>query len=355
MNNLNIRPGMIIVALDGDGIGKKCGRAVLADDVDALHEVSRRIDAAQDLILNWASNRDGIKISGGGDEAVIALDNKYRKDIEPLRQEIEKKFDYTISVGVGKSLSEAGTALLVAKLRGKNRVVYFNKYIKEDIKKAKRRVREKRASQEEYKLAEAYLEKSELMVKTCELHKAGPISQPIGKPIAGKNMVAGHPSKGLMGTSDIGASVRGEDGKVNMGRAKREAKTSLEAERAIPKPNLGKAEIAKLCGLHKSKLCDIHKSDEGAHIHDGNEDNRVDDCAMCQDLDAQENADGTAGMHDNCPACQQYDEADQNTGHIDDCPYCQTENITESQANPQSMKIVANVLGVQSMIRSNPV
>lgn len=90
MNNLNVRPGMIIVALDGDGIGKKCGRAVLADDVDALHEVSRRIDAAQDLILNWASNRDGIKISGGGDEAVIALDGEYRQDIESLRKEIEK-------------------------------------------------------------------------------------------------------------------------------------------------------------------------------------------------------------------------------------------------------------------------
>lgn len=101
---------------------------------------------------------------------------------------------------------------------------------------------------------------------------------------------------------------------------------------------------SKTCELHKSKICDLHKSEEPKHEilpgqDDGcpycaeNEDNRTDDCALCQDLDAQENADGTAGMHD-CDMCQNYDASKQNTGGIDDCPYCQTENITASQQNP---------------------
>lgn len=161
MAKIDIKPGMVFIALDGDGIGKKVGRAVIANDFDELSKVSARIDAAQDFILHWAKQIDGIKISGGGDEATIAIPKEAEKYIESLRKDIEHAFGYTISVGVGKSLSEAGTALLVAKLRGKDRIVHFNEEIKKEIKKAKRRVREHRATQEEYKLSEAYLEKKE--------------------------------------------------------------------------------------------------------------------------------------------------------------------------------------------------
>lgn len=250
-----IRPGMLYVAVDGDGIGKLVGRAVIANDVEELHKVSARIDAAQEYINNWCKQNDGIKISGGGDESTMCIKPEARDKIKELRSGIEKSFGYTISVGVGKNLSEAGTALLVAKLRGKNRVIYFNKHINDDIKKAKRRVKEKRASPDEYKLAEAYLEKSESMI----------------------------------------------------------------------------------CNLHKNKLCDLHKNEDDKpqikqHNHE-NENDRTDDCAMCQYIDAQENADGTAGMHDDCPACQELDQttasANANEGH-DDCPYC-----NEMQANPE--------------------
>ena len=150
-----IKPGMLFLFVDGDSIGAMCGRAVIANDVEKLRSVSSRIDAAQEFIQNWCAQVGGIKISGGGDEASMQIPESSKDKIKDLRMSIEKSFGYTISVGVGKNLSEAGTALLVAKLRGKDRVVWFNKKIKEDIKKAKRRVREGRANQEEYKLSEA--------------------------------------------------------------------------------------------------------------------------------------------------------------------------------------------------------
>ena len=164
-----IKPGWFYIAADGDGIGKLVGRAVIANNVEELHKVSNRIDAAQDFILHWCKDSGGTKISGGGDEFTAAIPPEAKNSLKDLRASIQKSFGYTISIGVGRSLSEAGTALLVAKLRGKDRIVYFNKHIKDDIKKAKRRVREGRASQEEYKLSEAYLEKSENML--CNLHK----------------------------------------------------------------------------------------------------------------------------------------------------------------------------------------
>ena len=160
---LKIKDDMIFISADGDGIGKKVGRAVIANDVEELHKVSARIDAAQDFILHWCKQHDGIKISGGGDEFTAAIPKEAQDHLEGLRKDIEHAFGYTISVGVGSNLAEAGTALLVAKLRGKDRIVCYSEQIKEDIKKAKRRVREHRATPDEYKLSEAYLKKAEGM------------------------------------------------------------------------------------------------------------------------------------------------------------------------------------------------
>ncbi len=295
-----IKKGWLYIAADGDGIGKLVGRAVIANDVEELHRVSNRIDAAQDLILHWTKDSGGTKISGGGDEATMAIPKEAKEKLKDLRASIEKSFGYTISVGVGRSLSEAGTALLVAKLRGKDRIVWFNKHIKEDIKKAKRRVREGRATQEEYKLSEAYLEKSDNM-SLCNLHK---------------------------------------------------------------KEN------------HKKHLHKLHKHEEGFHNSDAakedkltfnpdNEDNRTDDCSLCADLDAQENADGTAGMHDcdmckdfdakngttggmdDCPACKEYDEVQQNAGGIDtdNCPYCEENALNNS--NPDNCEMCSEYNAAQ--------
>jgi hypothetical protein len=158
-----IREDMLFIAADGDGIGKKVGRAVIANDTEQLHKISERIDAAQDYILHWAKHHDGIKISGGGDEFTAAVPPEAIEHLESLRKDIEHAFGYTISIGVGKNLSEAGTALLVAKLRGKDQVVHFTDDVKKDIQKAKRRVREHRATPDENKLSEAYLEKAEDM------------------------------------------------------------------------------------------------------------------------------------------------------------------------------------------------
>jgi hypothetical protein len=270
-----IKEGYIYISADGDGIGKKVGRAVIANNVEELHKVSNRIDAAQDFILHWCKDNGGIKISGGGDEFTAAIPPEAKDKIEDLRENIEKSFEYTISVGVGRSLSEAGTALLVAKLRGKDRIVWFNKKIKEDIKKAKRRVREGRASQEEYKLSEAYLEKSENMV--CNLHK---------KEIHKKHLHKHH----------IHIMNKHEEGYHNSAESK-EGKLPLNPD---------------------------------------NEDNRTDNCAYCQDLDAEENADGTAGMHD-CDMCRDYEASQQNTGGIDtdNCPLCQEHDAIHS-SNPDN-------------------
>ncbi|HEY5236240.1 MAG TPA: hypothetical protein VIJ14_08695, partial [Rhabdochlamydiaceae bacterium] len=132
----------------------------------------------------------------------------------------------------------------------------------------------------------------------------------------------------------------------------------------IPKPKLGKADgqtlgqaigfpgsgpapapIAKskkLCKMHKSqKLCTLHKSDEvpettdsdnDAMAQDGGSGQPHHDCPMCQELDAVENADGTAGMHD-CPECDRFDseQGGSSEDDHDDCPECARYDAEQGQ------------------------
>jgi hypothetical protein len=340
-----IKPGMLYISVDGDSIGAKVGKAVLANDVEELHKVSARIDAAQDYIEHWCEQVNGIKISGGGDEATMSIPAECKEKLKELRSGIEKSFGYTISVGVGRNLSEAGTALLVAKLRGKDRIVWFNKKIKEDIKKAKRRVREKRASQEEYKLAEAYLTKADSML--CDLHKKenhkkhvhvlhkaegeyGLYGAPDLKPGEKYHLASHSPTTGNLhykGTVGSKKGLRSAADKRDLkhGAVMRHVVTVVPAHTAAPMVKYEE-------GFHAPHT--EQGIDDPCPYCADNEDNRTDDCAYCQDLDAEENADGTAGMHD-CEMCRDYDASLQNTGGIDDCPYCQTENIPEIMANPQ--------------------
>lgn len=150
------------MAADGDNIGRMVGRAVLSNDTDKLKSVSKRIESAQDAAAAWIRENKGTKISGGGDEFVGNIPAEAVNNIEQLRKDIEFSFGYTISVGVGDTLSEAAQSLLMAKLKGKNRIVFFDKDTKKEISRIRRRAKSgKFKSMEEFKIAESYLGKSE--------------------------------------------------------------------------------------------------------------------------------------------------------------------------------------------------
>lgn len=147
---------------DGDGIGRKVGRSILANDIDELRHISHLIEAGHALIQRWVKDRAGIWINGGGDEGNAAVAPEYVEELEQVRKDYEYLVGATISIGVGKSPSEAGRALLIAKLKGKNQIVEFSEATEREIEAIKRRAKKgAMKSMEEYKLAEAYLNKSE--------------------------------------------------------------------------------------------------------------------------------------------------------------------------------------------------
>jgi hypothetical protein len=366
---------MLILSYDADNAGRKVGRAIIANDEHELHRISAKIDLGHQLVNKWIADHGGERISGGGDEGCFKVSYESAKKIEELREKYFKTIGLTISIGIGKTLSKSGLSLVAAKLDGKNKTVWFGLKVKKIIEKSKKKVEAGNASVDEMKITEAYLEKSENML--CNLHKGSTA-----------DYIMSNLTPRMMESNPNGHFVA-HSGKRSMNAARK-----LESEGKIHShtenkhgimfhPN-HKSACPDCADKPESLKSDLHKHEEGFHdsaatkegvanFNPDNEDNRTDDCAYCQDLDAQENADGTAGMHncdmcrqydvengtsggmDDCPACKEYDTEQQTTGGIDDCPMCndydQTqggdgcpacvdydagkENITEVQANPE--------------------
>lgn len=159
---------IIYFSYDADSAGRKVGNAVLDNDPEALAAISERIKLGNLLIEKWAKDRNGKQYSSGGDQGVYAIDSQYVSELEHLRTDYHYLTGLTISVGIGDHLSESGQALLMAKLKGKDRIVHFDKKTKKEIASIKKRVKKGHwKSMEEYKLGESYLKKSEIAEDDC--------------------------------------------------------------------------------------------------------------------------------------------------------------------------------------------
>lgn len=169
---MEIPQGFKFISYDGDGIGRKVGQSILANDIDGLRHISHLIEAGHALVQRWIKDRDGVWINGGGDEGNAAVNGEYIEELGQLRKDYEYLVGATMSIGVGSSPSEAGRALLIAKLKGKDRVEEFSPEMEQEIKRIKKRAKKGAfKSMEEHKLAEAYLKKAEVPEQDCEYCK----------------------------------------------------------------------------------------------------------------------------------------------------------------------------------------
>lgn len=159
----------IFLAVDGDNAGQLVGRAVLANDVHALHEISNRINHGQDVIGEWAQAHGGTLISAGGDEGNLSVPADSFDMIEQLRADYVHAIGLTLTVGVGSTLSEAGKALIVGKLRGKNQTCEYDHAVEQEYLKAEKDTNEGTATGEAKKLGEAYMKP---MKQTEDTHAA---------------------------------------------------------------------------------------------------------------------------------------------------------------------------------------
>jgi hypothetical protein len=125
--------GQFYVTMDGDGIGNQVARAQYTDDERKVKEVSARIDNGKDLFIQWSIQHGGVVIEAGGDEGQVRVPAAALESIEEFRNNYKKQVGATVTVGVGRTISESIKARELGKLRGKNQVVYYDEQTEPEL------------------------------------------------------------------------------------------------------------------------------------------------------------------------------------------------------------------------------
>jgi hypothetical protein len=146
----------VIIAWDGDHIGREVGRASLADDVDGLRRISQAIDRGNKIWESWVTMNGGSMISYGGDEGRAEINAEKLSELPKIRDQYASAVEASVSVGVGTKLSEADKALMAAKLQGGDKIVLYTPEVDEIIAKAN-----EKPKTEADKLSEEYLNKAQ--------------------------------------------------------------------------------------------------------------------------------------------------------------------------------------------------
>ena len=125
---------MIYVSMDGDNIGNRVAQAEAEDDEVKLKEMSDKINAGQMVFLTWVGSHGGVVIESGGDEGVAKIPESAVSSIEFFRKQYEAVSGATVTVGVGRSISECTKARELGKLKGKNRIENFGPESEAELK-----------------------------------------------------------------------------------------------------------------------------------------------------------------------------------------------------------------------------
>lgn len=144
----------VYIAFDGDHIGRKIGRASLANDPDEVRRISQAIEAGNEIWRSWALGHGADVINIGGDEGRVRVGAEHLGELPDIKRRYAERVGSTVSVGVGSKLGDADKALLAAKLEGGDRIRLYTQEVEELLAKQPEKT-------EEEKIRDEYLDKGE--------------------------------------------------------------------------------------------------------------------------------------------------------------------------------------------------
>lgn len=128
-----LEPVRVIISWDGDHIGRVVGRATLEDDVEEVRRVDQAINRGNECFKGWCLAAGGSIIEIGGDEGRVEVPIDALKDLPEVRHAYFTAVDATVTVGIGKKLSESAKALMAGKLRGGDKVVFYDEDVEAEV------------------------------------------------------------------------------------------------------------------------------------------------------------------------------------------------------------------------------
>lgn len=128
----------MFVAMDGDNIGASVERAAMADDLDTIISQSELIFSGQRMIREWANKFEADIYIDGGDDIAFTLPTKYVLHLDDLKSAYNDTTGFTITMGIGNTISQAGHAMLYGKLHGKNQINEWSPELDETLESISR-------------------------------------------------------------------------------------------------------------------------------------------------------------------------------------------------------------------------
>ena len=145
------------LAGDADNAGQLVGQSVLMDDVQQLHDISQKIEAGSKLIKDWVLANNGQIVSIGGDEITAILDPSLESQVEEIRSKYKELTGFSVTIGIGNTLSQAGKALIAGKLSGKDMLMRYSEETEEVLRQAHEAAQGGDATPDQQKMDDHYI------------------------------------------------------------------------------------------------------------------------------------------------------------------------------------------------------
>lgn len=129
----------VFISADGDNMGAKVAKAILANDAESAKKVSQSIIRGELGFVKEAKKRMSAEvIIAGGDDILLKVPAKQFnvQAIDWLRSSYPRATSGgTITVGIGNDMIQSHKALVVGKSTGKNKAVYWTPDVDKDYEK----------------------------------------------------------------------------------------------------------------------------------------------------------------------------------------------------------------------------
>lgn len=116
----------IFVRLDVDNAGDSIELALLESDPKVAQNIHDKIQENIHSILSTIQNNKAIKVLMTGCDDILFIINQNDYDIqylEKIKNEFKLKSGFSLSIGVGESITECMLNLQIAKVSGKDKIV----------------------------------------------------------------------------------------------------------------------------------------------------------------------------------------------------------------------------------------
>lgn len=117
----------LFIRLDGDRIGDSIELALMNDDPKEAQDIHNRVQQSIAKIVKHIDAKSGARILlVGSDDILFKMPIEKYEDsfLREVNEIFFQNSKFTLSIGVGRSISQALVSLAKAKLSGRNRIVF---------------------------------------------------------------------------------------------------------------------------------------------------------------------------------------------------------------------------------------